>query len=178
MKFTSFDRSDAKEIKRLFTDVFSNSEGESEGVLIGNLAYELMTETDERDLYGFVAIEDEKIIGCIFFSRLVFESGIKAFILAPVAIQTEHQGKGTGQKLIAFGIKSLKEQGVDLIMTYGDPRFYSKVGFNPVAVESIRAPFKLSQPEGWLGQSLAGAAIEPISGSSACVKALNKPEYW
>jgi len=45
-----------EEIKRLFTIVFSDSEGESEGILIGNLAYELMTETDKKDLYGFVYI--------------------------------------------------------------------------------------------------------------------------
>jgi|GEM_PF-6459014 len=32
----------AEEIKSLFRTVFSNSEGESEGILIGNLAYELI----------------------------------------------------------------------------------------------------------------------------------------
>ncbi|MCU7813560.1 MAG: N-acetyltransferase [Candidatus Thiodiazotropha sp. (ex Notomyrtea botanica)] len=178
MKFETPNTSDAEEIKRLFTTVFSDSEGQSEGILIGNLAYELITETDEQDHYGLVAIEHEKIIGCIFFSRLTFESEINTFILAPVAIHTEHQGMGIGQKLINLGIKRLKEKGVELIMTYGDPNFYSKVGFNPVALESIKAPFNLSLPEGWLGQSLVSDSVESIPGLSKCVKALNKPEYW
>ena len=168
----------AEEIKSLFTAVFSDSEGQSEGILIGSLADELMTETDKKDLYGFVAIEHEKIIGCIFFSRLTFESSIRAFILSPVAVHTDHQGKGIGQQLINYGIKRLKDEGVELVMTYGDPDFYSKVGFKPVKEETIQAPIQLTYPEGWLGQSLVSNSVDPIAGQPSCVKALNKPEYW
>jgi putative acetyltransferase len=99
MKFSLYNSNQIEEIKSLFTKVFSDSEGESEGILIGNLAYELITETNQEDLYGFVAREDEKIIGCIFFSRLTFESGVCAFILSPVAVHTEYHGKGIGQKI-------------------------------------------------------------------------------
>jgi putative acetyltransferase len=63
-------------------------------------------------------------------------------------------------------------------MTYGNPNFYSKVGFNPVKEETIKAPLHLTYPEGWLGQSLISNSLEPIAGHSSCVKALNKPEYW
>ena len=168
----------AEEIKKLFTRVFSDSEGQSEGILIGNLAYELMADTDKKDLYGFVAIEQEKIIGCIFFSRLTFNSSISAFILSPVAVHTDHQGKGIGQQLINYGIKSLKDEGVELVMTYGDPNFYSKVGFKPVKEETIKAPIQLTYPKGWLGQSLISNSIDPIADQPSCVKALDKPEYW
>lgn len=178
MNYEVYDLSSMEEIKRLFTLVFSDSEGQSEGILIGDLAYELGAKTDEKDIFGFVAIEHENIVGCIFFSRMTFESDINAFILSPVAIHTDYQGRGIGQKLINFGVRSLKDTGVELIITYGDPRYYSKVGFSPVATESIKAPFELSLPEGWLGQSLVSESIGPIVGSSACVKALNKAEYW
>ena len=178
MHLSMYSPEHAEEIKSLFTMVFSDSEGQSEGVLIGNLAYELMTETDTKDLYGFVAIEHEIIIACIFFSRLTFESGIRAFILSPVAVNTDHQGKGIGQQLINYGIKRLKEEGVELVMTYGDPNFYSKVGFKPVKEETIQAPIQLTHPEGWLGQSLMSNSIDPIAGQPSCVKALNKPAYW
>jgi len=119
MKLAVYEPDQSKEIKSLFTKVFSDSESESEGILIGNLAYELITETDKKDLYGFVATEHERIIGCIFFSRLTFESDICAFILSPVAVHTDHHRKGVGQKLINYGIKILKDEGVELIMTYG-----------------------------------------------------------
>lgn len=178
MDFSMYNPSQSEEIKSLFTKVFSDSEGESEGVLIGNLAYELITETDEKDLYGFVATEDEKIIGCIFFSRLTFGSCVCAFILSPVAVHTDHHGKGIGQKLINYGTNKLKAAGVELVMTYGDINFYSKVGFNPISEEVVRAPLKLTYPEGWIGQSLISDTLQPIAGQSYCVKALDKPEYW
>lgn len=178
MNLFSYDPNHADEIKGLFTNVFTDSEGQAEGVLIGNLVGDLMTETDDQDLYGFVAVENEKIIACIFFSRLTFESSLCAFILSPVAVHTHHQGKGIGQQLIKYGIKRLKDEGVELVMTYGNPNFYSKVGFNPVKEETLKAPLQLTYPEGWLGQSLTSNSLESIAGPSSCVKALSKPEYW
>lgn len=178
MHLSVYNPGQADEIKNLFTMTFTDSEGQSEGILIGNLAYELMTETDKKDLYGFVAVEREKIIGCIFFSRLTFESDICAFILSPVAVHTDHQGKGVGQQLINYGIKLLKDEGVELVMTYGNPDYYSKTGFRPVKEETVPAPLQLTYPEGWLGQSLSGNSVERMAGRSFCVKALSKPEYW
>lgn len=178
MNLLLYSPSKIDEIKQLFTKVFSDSEGQSEGLLIGNLVYDLVTGTDAQDLYGFVAIENEKIIGSIFFSRMTFESEANAFILSPVAIHTNYQRKGVGQKLINFGIKHLKEKGVGLVFTYGDPKFYSKVGFSLITEKLVKAPLTLTYPEGWLAQSLVGDEIEPITGDSYCVEALNKPEYW
>jgi putative acetyltransferase len=178
MNFSVYNPNQSEEIKSLFRMVFSDSEGESEGILIGNLAYELILETDKKDLYGFIATEDGKIIGCIFFSRLTFKSDVCAFLLSPVAVHTDHHGKGIGQNLINYGIKKLKEEGVELVMTYGDLDFYSKVGFKPICEEVVKAPFKLTYPEGWIGQSLISDTVEPIAGQSSCVKALDKPEYW
>lgn len=66
MKLSEFKSSYIEDIKQLFTKVFSDSEGQSEGELIGNLSNEIMTSTDTQDLYGFVAIENKKIIGSIF----------------------------------------------------------------------------------------------------------------
>jgi len=51
-----------------------------------------MTDADVQYLYGFVAIENEKIIGSIFFTQLTFQSEVNAFLLSPVAIHTNCQG--------------------------------------------------------------------------------------
>ena len=180
MKFSTYKESDIEEIKQLFLRVFSDSEGREEGSLIGGLVLDLMTSTETQDIYGFIATENDQIVGSIFFTRLEFESTgtDRAFILSPVAIHTNHQGKGIGQDLINFGIKHLKENGVRLAFTYGDPKFYSKVGFRSITETIAKAPLELSQPEGWLCQSLTGDEIKPIAGNSHCVEALNKPEYW
>jgi len=178
MKLSTYKKSDIEEIKQLFSKVFSDSEGQAEGSLIGSLAFDLMTSTDAIDIYGFIATENDQIIGSIFLTRLTFESTVSAFILSPVAIHSDHQGKGIGQNLVNFGINHLKGKGVKLVFTYGDPNFYTKVGFRCITETTAKAPLELTQPEGWLCQSLVSDEIEPIAGNSRCVKALNKPEYW
>ncbi len=178
MKLTAYKKSDIEVIKQLFNKVFFDSEGQEEGLLVGNLVFDLTMTTEDEDIYGFVAIENNQIVGSIFFSRLTFQNGVNAFLLSPVAIDTNHQGKGIGQNLVNYGINQLKEKGVSLVFTYGDPKFYSKVGFKNITEKIAKAPLKLTQPEGWLCQPLVGDEIEPIAGGSYCVKALNKPEYW
>ena len=180
MEFRQYTQNDAAAIECLFRSVFTKSEGEAEGELVGNLAKELMIETAEDDLYGFVAVEQEQIVGSIFFSRVAVEdnSEIECFILAPVAVHSDFQGKGIGQSLINHGLNTLRDKQVNVVLTYGDPRYYCKVGFQSISHEVIRAPFKLSQPEGWLGQSLVGDAIDTISGRCVCVNAWNNPVYW
>ncbi|MEQ8427501.1 MAG: N-acetyltransferase [Gammaproteobacteria bacterium] len=171
---------DLSTIENLFVSVFSNSEGKQEGELIGNLVRELTTITGSRDLYGFVAENQRKIVGAIFFSRLTFEqdTGLDVFILSPVAVHSDHQGKGIGQALITHGLKEMKKKGVSIVTTYGDPAYYSKVGFHQLSQDVIKPPLELSQPRGWLGQSLTDAAIEVIPYRCTCVQALNNPVYW
>lgn len=165
-------------ITRLFQSVFADSEGPTEGEVIGTLAENLFEKTPASDLYCFLATEGGQIIGAIFFSRLKFEVDIQAYILAPLAVDTRHQGKGIGQKLIRHGLAELKANGASLIITYGDPAFYAKVGFRPLEPEKIRPPYPLSQPIGWLGLSLDGGEVSRIPGSCSCVEALDDPAYW
>lgn len=178
MKFSIFRDSEKAEIQELFIQTFSDSEGPSEGKLIGRLVLDIMIETDDKDLLGFVATKNEQIVGCIFFTRLLFDAPVEAFLLSPVAVHSNHQGKTIGQKLIKFGLDQLKKKGVKLVFTYGDPKFYSKVGFEHVSEDLAKAPFELTQPEGWICQSLDGSKIEALPGSPRCVKAFNNSEYW
>ena len=178
MALLQFSKNNSGAIQQLFIKTFSDSEGEAEGTLIGNLVDDLINNTDADDLDGFIATEDKQIIGSIFFSRLTFQQVVNAFLLSPVAIHPEYQGKGIGQRLINFGIEQLKKKSVKLIVTYGDPAFYSKVGFIQIDKQTIKPPFVLSQPEGWMAQSLDNDKIIPIRGNTLCVKAFNYPELW
>jgi putative acetyltransferase len=178
MDISAYTPNEVEKVEQLFTKTFSDSEGESEGTIVGGLAGELMRSTSRSGLYGFVARDGAELVGGILFSRMRFEQEIKAFILAPVATRTDHQRRGVGQKLINFGLNVLKEDGVELVLTYGDPRFYSKVGFRGITETLVPPPFKLSRPHGWMAQPLVGDQIDPITGKSRCVEALNKPEYW
>ena len=166
------------EVTNLFTSVFTLSEGEKEGRLIGNLASKLSSGIDNQEIICFGTYEDESIIGSIFFTRLRFKEAIRVYMLAPVAVRKEHQRKGVGQALINFGLNELKNRSVALAVTYGDPSYYSKVGFQALSENVIQAPLKLLMPEGWLGQSLTGEPIPTIKERPTCVEAFDDPAYW
>jgi predicted N-acetyltransferase YhbS len=178
MRITQYTPKDAADIEQLFVKTFSDSEGPSEGELIGHLVRDLINNTDSDDLYCFIASQEGQIIASVFFSRMIFESDINAFILSPMATLTDYQGKGIGQTLINDGLEILKRDGVEIVLTYGDINFYSKVGFRQIPESLIPAPFKLSVPEGWLGQSLNNEEIKAIGGTSQCVQALRNPALW
>lgn len=63
----------------------------------------------------------------------------------------------------------------DLVFTYGDHNYYSKVGFKPISENVVSAPFKLSQPEGCLAQLFDGRAINPMHRDTTCVAVFNDP---
>ncbi|MEJ2405273.1 MAG: N-acetyltransferase [Candidatus Thiodiazotropha sp.] len=178
MYYQTLDKSKQTEVTELFTSVFASSEGEKEGVLIGNLSSELALSIDNEETICFGVYENESLIGSIFFTRLTFTSSVQVYMLAPVAVSTEFQGKGIGQALINYGLNELKKRSVSIAVTYGDPSFYSKVGFHALSEKVIQAPLQLSMPFGWLGQSLTGEPIPTISERPVCVKEFNDPVYW
>jgi predicted N-acetyltransferase YhbS len=165
-------------LERLFASVFTASEGEGEGARTGMLVRHLIASTDPGDLHGFRAIEDHAIVGAVFFSRLACGGPAEVFLLSPLAVDTGYQGRGVGQALIRHSLRALRDAGVSVVTTYGDPAFCKRPGFEPLSADTIPPPYRLSRPEGWLGQSLTGESIEPIAGRCHCLKALEHPAYW
>jgi predicted N-acetyltransferase YhbS len=178
MNHKTLNKNSQDEITNLFTSVFTLSEGENEGMLIGNLVSKLSSRIDNQEIICFGTYEDELIIGSIFLTRLRLKETIQVYMLAPVAVRKEHQGKGVGQALINFGLNELKNRSVAVAITYGDPSFYSKVGFQALSENIIQAPLELLMPEGWLGQSLTGEQIPTIKERPTCVEEFNDPAYW
>ncbi|GAB2527709.1 GNAT family N-acetyltransferase [Microbulbifer agarilyticus] len=178
MEFSLYTPEARDKIVALFTRVFSASEGEAEGRNIGDLVANLTSTTPADQLIGCVANDDTGIAGAIFFSRFVVPSGQLAYLLSPVAVATESQGIGVGQLLIQFGLDQLRARHVDLVFTYGDPAYYTKTGFMQINDSIVEPPYPLSQPIGWLAQSLAGGAVPAMQGQTKCVAAFANPDYW
>jgi len=169
----------AQQITDVFYNSFSASEGRAEGELIRTLVANLLEDTPKPDMFIFAALHDNTVIGCAVFSRLTYTNDARdVFILSPMAIHPSHQNKGIGQTLLRESIALLKDHGIDILMTYGDPNYYGKVGFLPVTEEVAPPPFPLSIPKGWIVQSLHGAKIAPWQGTCTCVSALNNPAIW
>jgi predicted N-acetyltransferase YhbS len=166
------------EITDLFVRTFTASEGAEEGGVVGALVQKLMTTTSSEDLIPWVAVENQSLIGGLFFSRLCFANPVDIFLMAPVAVDPAFQGQGVGQSMIRTGLDLLKTRGVAGVVTYGDPAFYSKTGFTSIIEAAVPAPFPLQMPQGWLGQSFIADTLPECAGPVTCVEAFNDPALW
>lgn len=179
MEFSQGAQGRDQQLVALFTATFTASEGASEGTLIGDLVRNQLSRTPAANLYVFTAEADGEIIGGAIFTRLTYDQDDRSvFVLGPVAVATERQGQGIGRQLLIYALQALREAGIDIAVTYGDPHYYSRVGFAPVTEAFIPAPFKLQYPEGWLAQSLTETEITPLKGAVHCVEAFNDPSFW
>lgn len=168
-----------KDIIDLFHATFTASEGDEEGRLIADLVAGIFSTSADGDVVVFTARAENTLTGCIFFTRLRYEDDNRTvFLLAPVAVATGYQGQGIGQRLLTHGLDAMRLRGVDVVLTYGDPNYYSKVGFQNITQEDAQPPLKLQYPEGWLAQSLSSDHFETLVGPSRCVDAFNNPAYW
>ena len=137
MEMRAFQVADTAAMEALFEAVFTEADGAAEGAMVGKLARELMADTKGGDLYGFVAADESVLIGAILFSRLTFATDNDVFILSPVAVHSNCQGKGVGSALIRHGLDQLRNSGVQVVTTYGDPAYYTRLGFEPLAAQTI-----------------------------------------
>ena len=167
---------------QMFNDTFHDSEGADEGRAIGDLVRSLLLEMsdDEVNVFSFGLSDDDHAIGACVFSKLLFSAHPSSvWLLAPVAVATAHQGKGIGQAMIRSALESMQtDHGAEIVLTYGDPAFYGRVGFRAIREIDAPAPFPLRYPEGWLGQHLNKGSIGPWSGPCRCVSAFNDPQLW
>lgn len=168
-----------QELVALFTATFTACEGVAEGALIGELVHRLLADTPASDLYVFTAEAEGAILGGAILSRLTYDrDGRTVFVLGPVAVATARQGQGIGQRMLTYGLQTLRDDGVDIAVTYGDPSYYARVGFAPITEAFAAAPFPLQYPEGWLAQSLTECAMTPLRGKARCIDALDDPVFW
>ena len=179
MNFSSEYRDNQGQIVALYRDVFTASEGADEGAAAGKLVTDLLGTTPPRELKVFTGYDGQQLIAAAVFTRLTYANDPRSvFILSPMAVATHHQAKGLGKALINHALDDLRRADVDVVITYGDPAFYGKVGFKSLDQTQVAPPLGLSMPHGWIGQSLTHSPLKSISGACSCVPALNNPAIW
>ncbi|MGI3163485.1 GNAT family N-acetyltransferase [Pseudooceanicola sp. 200-1SW] len=162
-----------------FRALFRASFGPEEGPLIGDLVGDLLARTPAPDLRVFRDLRDEGPVAGGIFTRLRFaEDPAVVFLLSPMAVAPGWQRIGIGQALLRHALDALKAEGVAVVMTYGDPAFYGRLGFAPVTAAQVPPPLPLSMPQGWIGQRLTGGGAPVLRGASRCVAALDRADIW
>ena len=167
----------SRSIELFFKKVFIKSEGKKEGNIVSRLSFKLAKLIDGENVIGIEAKIKTKIVGYIFLTKLQYKENYLVYLLAPVAVDNNFQKQGIGKKIIQFALKYLKKQKVDLLMTYGDPSYYSKSGFKKTNVSIIPAPYKLSQPIGWLVNKISSKRLK-IKSKPKCVLPFKNKILW
>ena len=176
-KFSLTKTNKSKSIQLFFKKVFTKSDGKKEGNIVSRISFKLAKLIDGENVIGIEAKIKNKIVGYIFLSKLKYKENYLIYLLAPVAVDNNFQKKGIGKKIIQFALKYLKKQKVDLLMTYGDPSYYTKSGFKKTKISLIPAPYKLSQPIGWLVNKISFKKLK-IKSKPKCVLPFRNKKLW
>lgn len=179
MRITTDHAGREQALAELFARSFAVAEEPEAGALIRGLVQDLLSQVPAPELRVFMAEDAGTIIGAAIFTPLTFaEDPRRVVLLSPVAVAPERQRQGVGRAMLHHALADLRTDAVDAAITYGDPAYYGRVGFRPIAEAQARAPLPLSQPQGWLGQSLTGPDMPVLRGASRCVAPLDRADIW
>src|SRR6056300_1604775 len=172
MKIRLAVETDLDSILKVIETAFSDEENK----VIMNLVQELSRETTSPSIKSLVAEVDNQVIGYVSYSPIYMKSNsnISGYILAPLAVSTEHQKQGVGSNLIKSGIDMLTKDAIGVLLVYGDPAYYGRFGFKEEIGQSFLPPYPLEYQFGWTGMMLNRTVVpeEPIQ--FECVSALSK----
>jgi len=94
-----------------------------------HLIVEALRAADALEL-SLVAEIDGEVVGHIAFSAASIGGTSSGwFLLGPVAVLPDHQGKGIGRALVETGLDALRSRGACGCVLVGDPAFYCRFGF-------------------------------------------------
>ena len=176
MKIRTTINSDKDKIKQVYLDAFPDAKNK----LVANLAVDLLSEEFSPSVFSLVAENDNGIIAHIAFSPVtnLQNHNLVAYILAPLAVRTDHQKEGIGSHLIRQGLEQLSSTGINTVLVYGDPKYYGRFGFSEDLAKGFLPPCDLKFPHGWLGLTFNQANDQKLPIQLTCVEALNNPVLW
>jgi putative acetyltransferase len=177
VEFRESEADDLDAIRGVHHSAFPEDERDS----VIRLALELARTASETRTLSLLAERDDRVVGHVVFSpvRIEKSGGLEGYILSPLGVSSEAQGGGVGSALVRAGLKRLKSDGIDVVLVYGDPKYYGRFGFEAGLGERFVAPHPLQHPFGWQALRLATDVTLPARPAPIhCVDPLNDPAMW
>lgn len=102
-------------------------------------AYRLRRNNPPVLAFNRVCMLQDRLIGAVCFSRIRIGAQ-SALLLGPLAVDRSFKNQGVGVGLMQAGIAAAQEAGEALVVLVGDPPYYARAGFSPVAMGQIAMP--------------------------------------
>jgi putative acetyltransferase len=93
---------------------------------------------------SMVAVEGDRVIGHVLFSKLPIETSsttIRGAALAPMSVLPARQRQGIGSALIQEGLRECHEQRVSVVVVLGHLNYYPRFGFSVERAKCLRCPY-------------------------------------
>ena len=149
---------DADAIGSVHRAAFGGEHGETVARLVDALR------RDDPDALSLVSEEEGQVVGHIMVSRALLDAPrqlVPVRTLSPLGVSPSWQRRGIGAALIQEGLRRVDTLGVPLVFLEGDPRYYSRRGFETAGEHGFRKPslripdagfqvVKLSAYEPWM----------------------------
>ncbi len=176
MKIRVATRDDADAVRRVHLSAFPQEEGD----IVSQLAVDLLSEETAPPVISLVCEADDIVVGHVALSpiRMRDTRELLGYILAPLAVSPGYQKCGIGSQLIKSGIERLSETGSDILLVYGDPKFYGRFGFTVDVAECYTPPYQIQYSFGWQGMALRDLEARRSAVNISCVSSLSIPALW
>lgn len=118
---------------------------------------------------SLVAVDNEQIVGHIFFSPVVVDTGsdiIEGMGLAPMAVLPERQRQGIGSLLVEVGIEAMHERNCSFIIVLGHPEYYPHFGFVPASRHGLHCQWPGVPDEAFMVLVLDEKRMAGVSGTA------------
>jgi len=97
-----------------------------------------------KTILSMVAVQDGCVRGHVLFTPITFDPpcpGCRCLGLGPIAVQSEHQRKGIGSRLMRAGLDHVRRLDYMLVVLLGDPAYYSRFGFMPAGAFGLSSDY-------------------------------------
>ena len=145
------------------------------------LVASLLADPSAQPVLSLVAEKQGRVVAHALFTSVKLlgpDHPPGAAILAPLAVVPPAQRSGIGRALIERACELLAQRQVQLLFVLGDPRYYTKVGFEPAYPHGLKAPYEIEPEAAWMVRALGPAVLGSLHATVQCANALAPDKYW